>query len=151
MQRQLEAFIYQVKLNFYRKIFTKVREREGSLSAMEVFSLEVINSLEHPTISQFAKFCGISQPNATYKVNRLIQKGYLERIPSDEDRREFFLKLTDRYYGYAGDIDAVLMQMCKRMEQELSLETKTEVEKLLEKMTSEAVAAGEQQTRGEEQ
>ena len=76
------------KLNFYRRIFELVREREGSLSAMEAFSLEVIKMLDEPTVGQFADFLNISQSNATYKVNSLIRKGYLERQNSAVDRRE---------------------------------------------------------------
>ncbi len=52
------------KLNFYRRIFELVREREGSLSAMEAFSLEVIKMLDEPTVGQFADFLNISQSNA---------------------------------------------------------------------------------------
>lgn len=44
------------KLQFYRKVFELVRERDGSLSAMEAFSLEVIKMLDHPTIGQFRGF-----------------------------------------------------------------------------------------------
>ena len=60
------------KLHFYRKVFELVRERDGSLSAMEAFSLEVINMLGQPTVGRFAEFLNISQSNATYKVNNLI-------------------------------------------------------------------------------
>ena len=82
------------KLKFYRGVFEMVRERDGSLSAMEAISLEVINMLSEPTVGQFADFLNISQSNATYKVNNLIKKGYLERqnscllytSPSPRDR-----------------------------------------------------------------
>ena len=37
------------KLQFYRKVFELVRERDGSLSAMEAISLEVINLLAERT------------------------------------------------------------------------------------------------------
>ena len=77
------------KLKFYRSVFELVRERDGSLSAMEAFSLEVINMLSEPTVGQFADFLNISQSNATYKVNNLIKKGYLERQNSQTDRREY--------------------------------------------------------------
>ena len=60
-------------LEFFRRIFEMVREREGSLSAMEAFSVEVIHELHEPTIGQFADFLNISQSNATYKVNSLIK------------------------------------------------------------------------------
>ena len=88
------------KLQFYRRVFELVRERDGSLSAMEAFSLEVIYMLGQPTVSQFADFLNISQSNATYKVNNLIKKGYLDRQNSTVDRREYHLILSEKYYTY---------------------------------------------------
>ena len=90
------------KLHFYRQVFELVRERDGSLSAMEAFSLEVINMLDKPTVGQFAEFLNISQSNATYKVNNLIKKGYLERENSRTDRREYHLILSEKFFRYAG-------------------------------------------------
>ena len=88
------------ELQFFRKIFDLVREREGSLSAMEAFSLEVIRMLDNPTVGQFADFLNISQSNATYKVNSLMKKGYLVRQNSSTDRREYHLVLSEKYYRY---------------------------------------------------
>ena len=76
----------------FRRLFSQVREREGSLSAMEAFSVEVIHQLNAPTIGRFADFLGISQSNATCKVNNLIRKGYIVKENSDTDRREYHLK-----------------------------------------------------------
>lgn len=90
------------KLQFYRKVFEQVRERDGSLSAMEAFSLEVIKMLDRPTVGQFADFLNISQSNATYKVNNLIKKGYLERENSQTDRREYHLILSEKFNSYIG-------------------------------------------------
>ena len=98
-----ESFIRvydKFKLQFYRRVFEHVRERDGSLSAMEAFSLEVIKMLDNPTVGQFADFLNISQSNATYKVNNLIKKGYLERQNSQTDRREYHLVLSDKYHNY---------------------------------------------------
>ena len=90
------------KVEFFRRLFSLVREREGSLTAMEAFSVEIIRQMNAPTISQFADFLGISQSNATYKVNSLIKKGYLERQNSTTDRREYHLVLTEKFYNYMG-------------------------------------------------
>ena len=49
------------KLEFFRRIFELVREREGSLSAMEAFSIEIIHALNEPTIGGFGEFLNISQ------------------------------------------------------------------------------------------
>ena len=88
------------RIQFFRKIFERVKERDGSLSAMEALSLDVIRTLDEPTVGQFADFLNISQSNATYKVNSLIKKGYLERRNSESDRREYHLVLSDKFYHY---------------------------------------------------
>ena len=75
LQENFSKVYDKFKLQFYRKVFELVRERDGSLSAMEAFSLEVIQMLGTPTVGQFADFLNISQSNATYKVNNLIKKG----------------------------------------------------------------------------
>ena len=82
LEKMLKTF-QKLRLEFYRKIFTRVRERDGSLSAMEVFSLEIIYALGRPTIGQFARFIGISQSNATY------------------NGREYNLELSEKFYGYS--------------------------------------------------
>ena len=95
-----EKVFDKFKFQFFCRIFDLVRERDGSLSAMEAFSLEIIDMLQAPTVGQFADFLNISQPNATYKVNSLIRKGYLVRQNSQSDRREYHLILSDKYRQY---------------------------------------------------
>lgn len=90
----------KLRLAFYKRVFSVVREREGSLSAMEVFSLEVIYLLGAPTVSEFADFIGISRSAASYKVAMLMQKGYITKEASENDKREFKLVLTEKYLKY---------------------------------------------------
>lgn len=91
-----------LRLSHYRNLFGQLREKAGSLSATEAFSAEVIYLLESPTIGEFADFLGISQPNASYKVNSLVTKGYLERVSNDEDHREAHLHVTKKFLDYYG-------------------------------------------------
>lgn len=74
------------KLHFYQEVFSRFQNREASLTAVETFCMEIIMALEEPTINEFASFVNISSPNAAYKVNSLIQKGYVEKIRSNQDR-----------------------------------------------------------------
>ena len=90
----------RLRLDSYRKLFGAVQEREGSLSAMEAFSADLIHLLGEPTLSQFADYIGISQPNATYKVNALAAKGYVEKIVSKPDRREVRLRTAKKFEQY---------------------------------------------------
>ncbi len=88
------------KLNFYRGIFNRMSDKIGDLSATEAFAVEVIYALREPTIGEFAQSIGISQPNATYKVNTLIRKGYITKHVSDTDKREYHLKVTEKFIEY---------------------------------------------------
>lgn len=125
------------KLRFYRSVFELVREREGSLSAMEAFSLEVINMLSEPTVGQFADFLNISQSNATYKVNSLIKKGYLERQNSQTDRREYHLVLSEKYYNYARLMSSYEMQVIERIKQRFSKEDLENLGRMLKIISTE--------------
>ena len=80
LQESILQLYRRLRLDGYRKLFGAVQEREGSLSAIEAFSADLINLLGEPTLSQFAEYVGISQPNATYKVNALAGKGYVETV-----------------------------------------------------------------------
>ena len=115
LQENFSKVYDRFKLQFYRKVFELVRERDGSLSAMEAFSLEVIQMLGTPTVGQFADFLNISQSNATYKVNNLIKKGYIERQNSQLDRREYHLVLSEKYYRYIGLLSSYENTVTERM------------------------------------
>ena len=125
------------KLQFYRKVFEHVRERDGSLSAMEAFSLEVIKMLDQPTVGQFADFLNISQSNATYKVNNLIKKGYLERQNSQTDRREYHLVLSEKFYNYASLLSSYEQVVIRRMKERFSPEDIAKFDEMLQIMSDE--------------
>ena len=125
------------KLKFYRGVFELVRERDGSLSAMEAISLEVINMLSEPTVGQFADFLNISQSNATYKVNNLIKKGYLERQNSQTDRREYHLVLSEKYYNYESLMSSYEQKVVGRIRERFSPEELETFDRMLETIAKE--------------
>ncbi len=102
LSRSVSELYRNLRLLHYRNLFNQLKEKAGSLSATEAFSVEVIYLLDHPTVGEFADFLGISQPNASYKVGMLVQKGYLERVGSDNDRRESHLCVTEKFMDYYG-------------------------------------------------
>ena len=125
------------KLEFFRRIFELVREREGSLSAMEAFSIEVIHALHEPTVGQFAEFLNISQSNATYKVNNLIKKGYLIRQTSETDRREYHLILSDKYYGYTDIMRSYVDTVVGRIRKSFTPEEAKQFGDMLDRISNE--------------
>lgn len=125
------------KLRFYKSVFELVRERDGSLSAMEAFSLEVIKMLDNPTVGRFAEFLNISQSNATYKVNNLIKKGYLVRQNSSNDRREYHLVLSEKYYNYMALFSSYQKTVIERIEKRFPPEDLERFDEILRVISEE--------------
>ena len=120
------------RLITYRGLFSLLRERDSSLSAAEAYSVDVIYLLRGPTVKEFADCLGISQPNATYKINHLIQKGYVEKVPSQEDRREIHLKVTEKYMRYWNESSSTMHRAVSILEDRFSQEEMAVFTRMLE-------------------
>ena len=110
------------KLNFYRKIFSRFETREASLTAVETFCVEVIHALGEPTANEFAQYVSISQPNATHKIQSLVKKGYVTKSRSNEDRREFTLKVTDKFFQYYNISNSYVLTVVGRIRERFTQE-----------------------------
>ena len=108
------------KLHFYKKLFERLGDRETSLTTVETFCMETIYAMKSPTINEFATFLGISTPNAAYKVNSLVKKGYLEKIQSEDDKREFHLRPTKKYFDYYDVSNAYRSEVMERAAERFS-------------------------------
>ena len=100
LEQAFDAVYTKFKLHFYQKVFQRFETREASLTTVESFCMEGIMAMGEPTIAEFAAMMQISTPNAAYKINNLVKKGYVERIQSTTDRREFHLRPTRKYIEY---------------------------------------------------
>ena len=99
-QLLFEEVYTNFKLHFYKEVFGRFAEREATLTTVESFCMEVIYAMDNPTINEFASFIKISSPNAAYKINNLVKKGYLEKVQSEKDKREYNLVVTEKYKNY---------------------------------------------------
>ena len=125
------------KLHFYRKVFSRIQDREASLTTVETFCMEIIQALGKPTVNEFASFVNISAPNAAYKVNSLVKKGYLTREQSDDDKREFHLCITQKYKDYYNISYQYLSTVMHRLEERFSQEDVERLEKMLHVISNE--------------
>lgn len=103
------------KLHFYQEIFRRFQDREASLTTVETFCMETIQALGSPTVNEFATFMRISPPNAAYKVNSLIKKGYIRKVQSPDDRREYHLEITQKYIDYYNISTAYMVEVMDRI------------------------------------
>ena len=125
------------KMHFYREIFGRFNNLDGNLTTVETFCMEVIYAMDRPTINEFANFINISQPNAAYKVNNLIKKGYLIKTQSTKDRREYFLEVTQKYKDYFNISSGYMQDVIGRVDARLNDEQKREFQDTLDIMSSE--------------
>ena len=125
------------KLHFYQKVFSRIQDREASLTTVEAFCMEIIHALGKPTVNEFASFVNISPPNAAYKVNSLVKKGYLTREQSDDDKREYHLCVTQKYNDYYNISYHYLSTVMDRIQRRFSPEDVERLEAVLHIISSE--------------
>jgi transcriptional regulator, MarR family len=128
LERNFQKVYNRFKLSLYSRVFKEFgsKEEEG-LSAMEVILMEIILALGEPTVNEFASMSTLSAPNAAYRINQLVKKGYISKIQSDKDKREFHLKVTDKYTEKYGDIFSYINKVSARIRDRFPTE---DVEKL---------------------
>lgn len=128
LERNFQKVYNRFKLLLYSRVFKEFgsKEEEG-LSAMEVILMEIILALGEPTVNEFASMSTLSAPNAAYRINQLVKKGYISKIQSDKDKREFHLKVTDKYTEKYGDIFSYINKVSARIRDRFPAE---DVEKL---------------------
>ena len=138
----------QFRLISYRSLFRLLRERDGSLSATEAFAVDVIYLLRGPTLKEFADCIGISQPNATYKVNNLAAKGYVNRHTPEGDRRECRLSVAERFHTYYDTSDSFIQTAVEQLGERYSGEELEKFEEMLRAL-NEAVESQDTKGRGQ--
>lgn len=125
------------KLYFYKQMFSRFQDREASLTTVETFSAEIIYDLGNPTVGEFADFTRISAPNAAYKVNGLIKKGYVVKERSETDHREYHLRVTDRFLNYYSINSGYVDKVMGRLSQSVSTEDLATFERVLNVIADE--------------
>ena len=131
LEQAFNSVYSKFKLHFYQEIFRRFQDREASLTTVETFCMESIQALGSPTVNEFAGFMRISPPNAAYKVNSLVKKGYIRRVQSPEDRREFHLEVTQKYIDYYNISTRYMAEILDRATRRFSPEDCEKLEEML--------------------
>lgn len=125
------------KLNLYKNMFANLQDREATLTATETFTIEVIHALNRPKVSEVTEFLEISHPNIAYKIAQLVKKGYLRKIQSEEDRREFYLECTDKFFAYHDMKTSYVHTVLERLKERVDESDIEVLEKVLGIMSDE--------------
>jgi DNA-binding MarR family transcriptional regulator len=68
----------------------------SSLTHTQMHYLETISLLHNPSMTELAKNLKLSKPTVKVAVDKLIDRNFLFKIHSDEDRRSAHLHLTEK-------------------------------------------------------
>lgn len=68
----------------------------NDLSITEMHTIEAIGMYKKKTTSEVAKELSITVGTLTIAINRLVKKGYVERLRSEDDRRVVKLGLSKK-------------------------------------------------------
>ena len=131
LEEAFQAVYTKFKLHFYQKVFQRFASREATLTTVESFCMEGIMAMGEPTIAEFSRMMQISTPNAAYKIGSLVKKGYVEKIQSTTDRREYFLRPTQKYIDYYNISYSYLHTVVERARQRFPPEDLNKLEEML--------------------
>ena len=137
LEKAFQDVYTEFKLHFYQNVFQRFATREATLTTVESFCMEGIMAMGEPTIAEFSRMMQISTPNAAYKIGSLVRKGYVEKIQSTTDRREYHLRPTQKYIEYYSISYAYLHTVIERVRERFPEEDTAKMEEMLTIISNE--------------
>ena len=138
LEKNIARVYNKFKLQLYGQILRDLRNKDDEpLSVQEVVHLELITALRHPTVNDFAHYAKLSGPNAAYRVNRLIQKGYVVKTQSPRDKREYHLTATPKYRENYGSAQKYINTVSDRIRERFPEEDVEKFDDMLRVITAE--------------
>jgi len=108
-----------------------------NLTITQMHYLETINLLHNPNITELALQLKLSKPTVKVAVDKLIEREYIYKIQSDEDRRSAHLHLTEKGKLINQMHDYAHKRIAESFSKKLNNEEMSTFEQLLVKVLSE--------------
>lgn len=121
----------------YNKLQSKKRLYKGikELTIIEINTIVAIGK-ETRSMSQLANNLDVTSGTSTITIDRLINKGYVERIRDLEDRRQVFVKLSDEGIKAYDSIEEIKNRVIEKIFGVLSEEERRMLIGVMEKMNN---------------
>lgn len=119
------------KLSFYKNVLNSDVCREANLTVSEAFCAELISAMDNPSVGDLVEILKIAQPNITYRVNSLVDKGYVIKKGSKLDKRIVNLEVTDKYMDYQNYKNSYAKEVVRKTAENLNEEEKEVFDKIL--------------------
>ncbi len=112
-------------------------DAEEKLSHHSVMFLELISCQESCTVSSLSELLHISKPAVTKKVNELIRRGLVVKTQSEEDRRVFYLRVSDPVEAVNARYDRPFARAARTLEEEFTPEELATFCQILDRFSTE--------------
>jgi DNA-binding MarR family transcriptional regulator len=86
------------------------------LTQQQLHYLQVIVKMKNPSLTELARELDLTKPTVTVLVDKLVEKGYVKRVKSDEDRRSMHLHIDKK----GSKINALRETAYERMAEKIS-------------------------------
>ena len=126
------------KLHFYKQIFSRSEDREATLTTVESFCMgshhgvgRTYDCAVQPHDESFLP------PTPPIRSTHWSKKGYVERIQSTIDKREYRLRPTQKYIDYYNISYSYLHLVMERAKQRFSPDDQAKLEEMLQVVSDE--------------
>lgn len=109
----------------------------SNLTHIQMHYLETISKLDNPNITELATNLKLSKPTVKVAVDKFIEKDYVFKVQSDEDRRSAHLHLTEKGKLINQMHDFAHKRIAESISRKLNNEELESLVKLLNKVLSE--------------
>ena len=119
------------KLHFYQEIFRRFQDREASLTTVETFCSERSTTQHRPAVNDSDPCMRLPPPPPADKVNSLVKHGYIRKVQSPSDRREYHLEVTQKYIDYYNISSSYMEEVMDRILHRFPAEDCAKLEEIL--------------------
>ena len=93
--KELNKILHIFMWNFQNKLENDSYSHVSELSTTEISVLQLLNDYPNSILKEICARLNIPKSTLTSAVNRLVKKGYVERISMRNDKRAFYLHITE--------------------------------------------------------
>lgn len=106
-----------------------------NLTIAEANAIYAIGPDEPKTMKQIAETLGVAVSTPTRTIDRLLEKGFINRTVGEKDRRQLLIELTPKGKKLLDDIDKENLEITRKMLKGLSDEEIETFKKILSKIS----------------
>ena len=87
------------------------KKKKNDITNAENHYLNIIYTIKNITLTKFAEVANVTKPAATQIINKFVQKGYVIKKVSNNDKRVCYIELTEKIKKYLTESYNKLNQM----------------------------------------